>query len=43
LTSFIEALVAKGYTEEQARARAKELLAAPGFAGFPPPDAADRR
>lgn len=43
LTSFIEALVEKGYTEDAARARAKELLAAPGFPLFPSPDGTDQR
>jgi hypothetical protein len=43
LTSFIEALVEKGYTAKEARARAKQLLAAPGFPGFPSPDAPDKR
>jgi len=41
LSAFIEALQQKGYTKAQARLRAKELLASPGFSGFPPSDAAD--
>jgi hypothetical protein len=41
LTSFIEALVRKGYSRSAARLRAKELLSAPGFAGLPSPDAAE--
>jgi hypothetical protein len=41
LTSFIEALRKRGYSLAQAKARAKELLEAPGFAGFPALDAGD--
>ena len=42
LNAFIEAMRAKGYPEALARARAKELLDAPGFAGFPSPDEIDK-
>jgi hypothetical protein len=41
LIAFTEALQKRGYSRAQARARAKELLAGPGFPGFPVPDAID--
>ena len=38
LKAVIDALEGKGYTRTAARQRAKELLAASGFAGFPSAD-----
>jgi hypothetical protein len=41
LKAVIEALEGRGYTRVAARQRAKELLAAPGFAGFLSADAVE--
>jgi hypothetical protein len=42
LNAVIAALEGRGYTRTAARQRAKELLAAPGFAGFPSADAFEK-